>query len=169
VRKGVIVNTRRWIGAGIAVALLAVASVLVVVTKSTTTPSPQNGPVPTGATVLTWTYPMPLPGHVATGKMTITNPTVIARVRSLINALPETNYPVGTICPADAMFPFTVSFATSPHAAPFATVVFQLGGCPTATVHVHGTQLRHTLGNWSLPTQYAVIQKVISPQGIPVA
>ncbi len=162
-------NTRRWIGVGIAVALLAGASVLVVVTKSSTSPSPKAGPVPTGATVLTWQYPMPLPGHVATGTMTITNPTVIARARSLINALPVTNYPVGTICPADVMFPFTVSFSTGPHVAPLATVVFQLGGCPTATVHVHGVRLSHTLGNWSLPTQYAAIQKVISPQGIPIA
>jgi hypothetical protein len=101
--------------------------------------------------------------------MKVSNPAVIARVRSMINAIPVSNYPKTQACPADAMVPYILRFSTSTSAASFTKVVFQLAGCPEATVFQHGVAQRPTLGGWSLPKLYAAIQKVISPRGQPLA
>jgi hypothetical protein len=125
--------------------------------------------VPAGAKALYWSYSMPLPTGAHYGTMKITNPTVIARVRAMINAIPVSNYPKTQACPADMMVPYIVRFSSSTAAASFTKVVFQLGGCPEATVYQHGVAQRPTLGGWSLPKLYAAIQKVISPRGQPLA
>jgi hypothetical protein len=125
--------------------------------------------VPAGATALYWSYAMPLPTGVHYGTMKISKPSVIARVRAMINAIPVSNYPKNQACPADAMVPYIVRFSTSTAAASFTKVVFQLAGCPEATVFQHGIAQRPTLGGWSLSTLYAAIQKVISPRGQPLA
>jgi hypothetical protein len=125
--------------------------------------------VPAGATALFWSYPMPLPAGMHYGIMKITNPKVIARVRSMINAIPVSNYPTGQICPADVMVPYIVRFSRSTASNSFTKVVFQLAGCPEATVFQHGVAQQPTLGGWSLPKLYAAIQKVISPRGQPLA
>ena len=125
--------------------------------------------VPVGATALYWSYAMPLPAGVHYGTMKIINPTVIAGVRSMINAIPASNYSKNQACPADAIVPYIVRFSTTSAAASFTKVVFQLGGCPEATVYQHGVAQRPTLGGWSLPHLYAAIQKVISPRGQPLA
>jgi len=125
--------------------------------------------VPAGAKALYWSYAMPLPTGVNYGTMKVSNPSVIARVRAMINAIPVSNYPKTQVCPADAMVPYIVRFSTSTAAASFTKVVFQLAGCPEATVFQHGVAQRPTLGGWSLPKLYAAIQKVISPRGQPLA
>ena len=125
--------------------------------------------VPVGATALYWSYSMPLPTGAHYGTMKITNPSVIARVRSMINAIPVSNYSTNQACPADAMVPYIIRFSTSTASASFTMVVFQLGGCPEATVYQHGVAQRPTLGGWSLTHLYAAIQKVISPRGQPLA
>jgi hypothetical protein len=125
--------------------------------------------VPVGATALYWSYSMPLPSGVHYGTMKINNPNVIVRVRAMINAIPASNYSKNQACPADAMVPYIVRFSTTSAAASFTKVVFQLGGCPEATVYQHGVAQRPTLGGWSLPHLYTAIQKVISPRGQPLA
>ncbi len=125
--------------------------------------------VPAGARALYWSYSMPLPAGARYGTMTITNRSVIARVRSLINAIPVSSYPASQVCPADRMVPYVVRFSRSRPAAAFTTVVFQLGGCPAATVYQHGVAQRPTLGGWTLPRLYAAIQHVIAPRGQPLA
>ena len=125
--------------------------------------------VPAGATALYWSYPMPLPTGVRYGTMKITNPSVITRVRTMINAIPVSSYPANQVCPATAMVPYVVRFSKSTAAASFTKVVFQLAGCPAATVYQRGVAQRPTLGGWTLPKLYAAIQKVISPRGQPLA
>ncbi len=125
--------------------------------------------VPAGATALYWSYSMPLPGGSRYGTLKVTSPAVIARVRAMINAIPVSDYPKNQICPADAMVPYIVRFSTSTAGAAFTKVVFQLAGCPEATVYQHGVAQRPTLGGWSLPKLYSAIQKVISPKGQPLA
>ena len=125
--------------------------------------------VPAGAKALYWSYSMPLPTGVHYGTMKISNSSVIARVREMINAIPVSTYSKTQVCPADAMVPYIVRFSTSTAAASFTRVVFQLAGCPEATVFQHGVAQRPTLGGWSLPRLYAAIQKVISPRGQPLA
>src|SRR5665647_25851 len=125
--------------------------------------------VPAEAKALYWSHPMPLATGVHYGTMKINNPSVIARVRAMINAIPVSNYPKTQACPADAMIPYIVRFSASTAAASFTKVVFQLAGCPEATVFQHGVAQRPTLGGWSLPKLYAAIQKVISPRGRPLA
>ena len=133
------------------------------------TAAPPRLLIPAGAAALYWSYPMPLPMGMHYGTMKITNPSVIARVRAMINAIPVSNYSKIQACPADAMLPCTIRFSTSTAAASFTRVVFQLGGCPEATVYQHGVAQRPTLGGWPLPRLYASIQKVISPRGQPLA
>lgn len=125
--------------------------------------------VPAGAKYLYWSYPMPLPKGVRYGMMRISNPSVIDRVRAMINAIPVSNYPKTQACPNNAMVPYVVRFSTGAAVASFTKVEFQLGGCPKATVSQHGVAQRPTLGGWSLPRLYAAIQKVISPRGQPLA
>ena len=125
--------------------------------------------VPAGAKALYWTYSMSLITGVHYGTMKISSPSVIARVRALINAIPVSNYLKAQACPADAMVPYIVRFSTSTAAASFTKVVFQLAGCPEATVFQHGVAQRPTLGGWSLAKLYAAIQKVMSPRGQPLA
>ncbi len=124
--------------------------------------------VPRGATALYWSYPMPLPSGTHDGTIRITNPNTIARVLDMVNALPVSTYRADQICPMDLMVPDVLRFSRSTAAAAFAVVVFQLGGCPTATVYRHGVAQRPTLGGWSLPNQYAAIEKVMSPRGQPL-
>jgi hypothetical protein len=125
--------------------------------------------VPAGAKALYWSYSIPLPTGTQYGTMKITSPAVIARVRAMINAIPVSNYPTNQACPQDVMVPYIVRFSASTAAASFTKVVFQLGGCPEATVFQHGVAQRPTLGGWSLPKLYDAIQKVISPRGQPLA
>lgn len=125
--------------------------------------------VPEGARALYWSYPMPLPTGTRYGTMKISAPSVIARVRAMINAIPVSDYPATQACPADVMVPYIIRFSRTTAAASFTKVVFQLGGCPEATVFQHGVAQRPTLGGWSLPRLYAAIQKVIAPHGQPLA
>lgn len=154
---------------GVVVALALVASLSVTTSALATPAKPTRLLVPAGATALYWSYSMPLPGGSRYGTMKITNPAVLARVRKMINAIPVTDYPKNQACPADAMVPYIVRFSTSTPEASFTKVVFQLAGCPEATVYQHGVAQRPTLGGWSLPRLYAAIQKVISPKGQPLA
>ena len=147
--------------------LLSLASVAV--SPAAATAKPARLLVPPGARVLYWSYSMPLPGGARYGTMTITNRSVIARVRDLINAIPVSSYPAQQVCPQDRMVPYIVRFSMSRPAAAFTTVVFQLGGCPAATLYQHGVAQRPTLGGWTLPRLYAAIQRVIAPHGQPLA
>ena len=149
---------------------LAMMATLTISSPAVASPAkPARLLVPAGATYLYWSYSMPLPSGVHYGTMKISNPRVIARVRAMINAIPVSNYSKIQACPADAMVPYIVRFSTSTAAASFTRVVFQLGGCPEATVYQHGVAQRPTLGGWSLPRLYAAIQKLISPRGQPLA
>jgi hypothetical protein len=130
---------------------------------------PRRLVVPTGATALYWSYSMPVAAGTHYGTIKITNRLVIARVRTLINAIPVAHYPTNHACPDDMMVPYIVRFSTSGVSASFTKVVFQLGGCPQATVFQHGIPQQPTLGGESLPRLYAAIQKEISPRGQPLA
>lgn len=112
---------------------------------------------------------MPLPTGSHYGTVKISDPTVIARVRAMINAIPVSDYPRDGACPDDMMIPYIIRFSHSTAAASFTKVVFQLGGCPAATVYQHGAAELPTLGGWSLGKLYDAIQKVISPRGQPLA
>jgi hypothetical protein len=150
--------------------VLTLVAALSLSSPASATPSkPARLLVPAGAKALYWSYPMPLPTGVRYGTMKISNPTVIARVRAMINAIPVSDYPKTQACPADAMVPYIIRFSTTTAAASFTKVVFQLAGCPEATVFQHGVAQWPTLGGWSLPHLYAAIQKVISPRGQPLA
>jgi hypothetical protein len=125
--------------------------------------------VPAGATALYWSYPMPLPAGTRYGTLKVTKPSVIAQVRAMINAIPVSDYSKDQACPQDMMVPYIVRFSKSSAGAAFTKVVFQLGGCPEATVYQHGVAQRPTLGGWTLSSLYHAIQKVISPRGVPLA
>jgi|ERR1700677_5096896 hypothetical protein len=136
---------------------------------SCATSKPDRLLVPAGATALFWSYSMPLPSGSHYGTMKISDPAVIARVREMINAIPVSDYAKSGACPDDMMIPYVIRFSASTAAASFTKVVFQLGGCPAATVYQHGVAESPTLGGWSLGTLYRAIQKVISPRGQPLA
>ncbi len=151
------------------VAFFVVCATLSLSTPALATAKPVRLLVPSGATALYWSYSMPLPSGVHYGTMKITNAGVIARVRAMINAIPVANYSKHRACPDDAMVPYIVRFSTASASSSFTKVVFQLGGCPEATVYQHGVAQTPTLGGWSLPHLYAAIQKVIAPHGQPLA
>lgn len=136
---------------------------------SSTASKPARLLVPAGAKALFWSYSMPLPTGSHYGTVEITGPAVIARVREMINAIPVSDYPAVGACPDDMMVPYVIRFSDSTATASFTKVVFQLGGCPAATIYQHGTAELPTLGGWSLGKQYDAIQKVISPRGQPLA
>jgi hypothetical protein len=136
--------------------------------SASATAKPIGDLVPAGAKVLIWNYPLPTANKVLTGTLEVTNPTIIAQVRSLINSLPVTSS-AHRICPDDMMLPYTVGFALSTKAKPFTRVVFQLGGCPYARVYQHGVAISPTLGGPNLSWTYARIQHLISPKGQPLA
>jgi len=138
------------------------------VATATTTAKPQDELVPAGAGAVSWRYPLPVENKVLTGTITVTTPSVIARVRALINSLPLTSS-APRICPEFVRLPETITFETSAKATPFTRVVFQLGGCPSATVYQHGVAISPTLGGKNIGAVYAEIQKLISPQGQPLA
>ncbi len=153
--------------------MLMVVVVIGLATPAPAAPGPAAKParllVPAGARVLDWSYSMPLPGRARDATMTITNRSVIARVRDLVNAIPVSSYPAHQVCPQDLMMPSVVRFSRSRPADAFTSIVFQLGGCPAATVYQHGVAQRPTLGGWTLPRLYAAIVRVISPRGQPLA
>jgi hypothetical protein len=151
------------------VAFFVVCATFSLSTPALATTKPVRLLVPAGATALYWSYSMPLPSGAHYGTMKITNANVIARVREMINAIPVANYSKHQACPDDAMVPYIVRFSTSTASAAFTKVVFQLGGCPEATVYQHGVAQRPTLGGWSLSRLYTAIQKVIAPHGQPLA
>jgi hypothetical protein len=114
--------------------------------------------VPAGAHVLIWSSTSVVGG--ANGSIVVRNPTIIAEVRTLINALPLTNN-LHHACPEDMMLPITLSFAASSGSAPFTRVIFQLGGCPSAEVVQHGSIVLPTLGGPNLSSTYGKIKKLI--------
>jgi hypothetical protein len=154
-------------------ATIATASLTVLLSLSSPASSAASKParvvVPAGAKALFWSYSMPLPSGSHYGTIKISDPTVIARVREMINAIAVSDYPKDGACPDDMMIPYIIRFSDSTAAASFTKVVFQLGGCPAATVYQHGVAELPTLGGWSLGTLYRAIQKVISPRGQPLA
>lgn len=164
--KGLVMN-------GCRAATIAMVSLAALLSFSSPASSAASKParliVPIGATALFWGYSMPLPTGSHYGTVKISDPTVIARVREMINAIPVSDYPRDGACPDDMMIPYVIRFSHSTAAASFTKVVFQLGGCPAATVYQHGVAESPTLGGWSLGKLYDAIQKVISPRGQPLA
>jgi hypothetical protein len=135
--------------------------------------TPTRDLVPTGATVMYWTYPgtvSPVNGgsglHFFT--KTIRNKAEIEHVRAMINAIGPYYEPPATMCNDLREQPFTISFSLGDLAASFTKVVFQLGGCGTATVTQHGVAEPSVLGGKGMYAKYQAIQKVISPGGIPL-
>jgi hypothetical protein len=92
---------------------------------------------------------------------TITNPTIIAEVRSLINSLPVSDTSK-MFCPDDLMIPAWLTFSTSATATPYSRVEFQLGGCPFARVSQHGVPELPTLGGAHLGQVYAKIKTLFA-------
>lgn len=119
--------------------------------------------VPPGATVLYWQSPSfgGVSSSPGGAKLTVTKPSVIAAVRSLINSLPVSTPPRGA-CPDDMMIPTTVSFAATATSVPFTRVLFQLGGCPYARVYQHGVAVAPTLGGTTLSRVYARIRTLVT-------
>ncbi len=155
------------------VAATALSLALVVNGASTTAfaggAKPARLVIGAGASALYWSNPMPLGTGTRYGTVKITSGVVIARVRQLINAIPVSDYGANQICPMDVMVPVVIRFSRSTAVAAFAAVVFQLGGCPTATVYQHGVAQHPTLGGWALAKQYAAIEKLILDRGTPLA
>jgi hypothetical protein len=154
------------------VSVAVVGAVLFGVLANTSAGAPEKPArdlVPAEASALYWSYSMPLPGGSKYGTLKITNPAVIAKVRTLINAIPVANYSKLQACPANYMIPYVISFSKSSQARSFTKVEFELGGCPTATVYQNGKAESPALGGFGLVKWYAAIQKVISPRGQPLA
>jgi hypothetical protein len=142
---------------------LSAALVVAGIAISGATTKPAGDLVPAGAKVMYFiSSATPLNGVSANGDTTttVTNATVIAQVRGLINALPVTTTRP-RVCPEDMMVPTWVNFSTSTKAAPFTKVLFQLGGCPYARVYQHGVVISPTLGGTNLGVVYNKIKSLI--------
>jgi hypothetical protein len=126
---------------------------------------PARYDVPGGATVLYFTsFATPASGASATaGTITVTNVTVIAKIRALINALPVSDTR-NRFCPDDLLVPSYVSFAATASTAPFAKVMFQLGGCPFARVYQHGVATSPALGGTHLGLVFSEIKRLVGDQ-----
>ena len=158
---------------GVLVALLVSGSSMVVAMASP--PKPERVLVPSGATVMYWTYPGSVgPSGSGSGPslryftLDIHNAVEIERVRTMINAIPAYYVAPGTMCNDLAMRPFRISFSKGSQSASFTVVSFQLGGCGSATVYQDGVAQSPLLGGKGLLTRYETIQKVISPNGVPL-
>ena len=144
---------------------LAIGAVLVGAGPAGAATKPARDFVPAGATVLYFTS-FVTPANRASanrGTVTVTNPKVIAEIRGLINSLPlsDTSH---MFCPDDLMVPSYVSFARDAATAPFAKVMFQLGGCPFARVYDHGVAVLPTLGGATLGTVFSHIKELADGQ-----
>jgi hypothetical protein len=144
---------------------ITLSAVLVVAgsTLSAATTKPAGDRVPAGAKVMYFiSAATPLSGVSANvdTTTTVTNATVIAQVRGLINSLPVTTTRP-RVCPEDMMVPTWVNFSTSTSAAPFTKVLFQLGGCPYARVYQHGVVVSPTLGGTNLGVVYNKIKSLV--------
>jgi hypothetical protein len=129
---------------------------------------PSGDLVPSGVTVVKWRYPLPLANSIQYGTLTVRTPSVVARVRALVNVLPAWNS-ANQICPADIRLPYTVEFFRGNATKPVTSVVFQLGGCPSAQVLQNGHAQHPLLGGPHLASTYATIQKLIAPHGQPLS
>jgi hypothetical protein len=139
---------------------LALSGVLVITGSSLAgaTTKPPRDFIHPGATVITFDSSSL---GTSTNTATITNPRVIAEVRSLINSLPVSNTSK-MFCPDDLMIPAYLTFSTSTTATPYSRVEFQLGGCPFARVSQHGTPELPTLGGAHLGQVYAKIKTLFA-------
>ena len=144
---------------------LALSAAIVGAAPAGAASKPARDLVPAGASVLYFTsFATPAYGGSANrGTVTVTNPTVIAEIRGLINSLPvsDTSH---MFCPDDLMVPSYVSFATNGSTAPFAKVLFQLGGCPFARVYLHGIGVSPTLGGPTLGAVFSHIKRLVDAQ-----
>jgi hypothetical protein len=144
------------------VTALAFAVVLASATSAGAATKPARDDVPPGATVLYFTGPPTPSSGTSTTKVAlkVTNPTVIAKIRDLINSLPvsDTRH---EFCPADLLIPSYVSFARNAATTPFARVMFQLGGCPFARVYVHGVAVSPALGGPHLGVVFSQIKRLV--------
>ena len=165
--KSVLALHRRWL---LVLALGATSSLALSTPGSSATKmKPTRLVVPAGATGLYWTYSMPLGTGAKLATMKITNAATIKRVRAMVNNIGVSTYPKNQICPLNYMEPFTVRFSTSSAHASFFRIDFELAGCPSATVYLGGKRQTPTLGGFNLPRLYNAIQKVIAPNGQPLA
>jgi hypothetical protein len=126
--------------------------------------------IPTGATSLTWSYPLPVTSKVVMGRMTITNQKSISRVRALINGLPSAASYGTKICTTDVIVnspSILFSYPKQRHLT--VRVGFQLGSCPTALISINGNGRTMPRGTSSLPARYNAIVHIISPRGQPLA
>jgi hypothetical protein len=147
-----------------AVATLALVALLVEAAPAGAAGS-RHADIPRGATVLYFTsFATPVSTTSTTkGATVVTNAAVIAEIRSLIDALPLAN--THRFCPADLLVPSYVSFAANATTAPFARVMFQLGGCPFARIYVHGKPVTAALGGPTLGTVFSKIKNLVEKNG----
>jgi len=141
---------------------LAMGAALVSAAPSGAANKPARDVIPAGATVLYFTsYATPSGGVTSSsGAITVTNVRVIDQIRSLINALPLSD-PRPRVCPDDLLVPSYVSFAANAATAPFARVLFQLGGCPFARVYRDGVAESPTLGGAHLGIVFSEIKRLV--------
>jgi hypothetical protein len=135
--------------------------------------APANDMVPAGAVVLYWTYP----GTVSPSASGPTNryftkairsQATIHKVRTLINEIGPYIPKDNKICNDLRELPFTISFGYGTGNKGVTKVVFQLGGCGTATVYQSGAVQSPVLGGKGMYAKYELIQKAISPSGVPL-
>jgi hypothetical protein len=148
--------------------LTLVVAAVFVVPSSAAANKPANLIVLAGAKSMTWSYPLPVATGVVQGTIGFVNAKKIAQVRAIVNALPVQKLD-GRTCPFFiAPYPPVLTFARSSEAAPFAKVVFTLGGCPYAQVFQGRVAIVSILGDKALQKTYDRIVKILSPQGPPL-
>lgn len=147
------------------VVTLAMGSVVIAAVPVGALTKPARDFVPAGATVLYFTSLATPSSGVSSndGGTTVTNLKVIDQIRGLINALPVSDTR-NRVCPDDMMVPSYVSFAVNTTTAPFAKVVFQLGGCPYARVYLHGVAVSPTVGGANLGVVFSKIKRLVDDQ-----
>jgi hypothetical protein len=142
------------------VALVIIATVFAGASFASASSKPSTDLVASGARVITLSG-SPFAGVGASTKtIVVTNASVIAKVRSLINALPVT-ISGSQMCPDDMLVPSTLSFKKTSSSTPFTKVVFQLGGCPSARVYQLGVAVSPTLGGPKLSSVYGQIKTLM--------
>jgi len=116
--------------------------------------------------VITWGFGEVTPGTTSASSRVVTNAKVVARVTSLINALPATVPNPREVCATFILLTPALVFSVSDHSAVVTRVVFEIDGCPSVQVYQHGRPISPKLGGPDVTSTYWKITKLLNPHGI---
>jgi hypothetical protein len=155
-----IMSYRGRVVAGVIVLVLSLCSVSSAVAATVTKPS--GDLISARLKALEWRPLDITPSQIKV----VTTPSVLVRVRALINALPVAAVNPHQVCPMDMILVPSLNFATSLSAPIVTRVVFQLGGCPQAQVYQYGKKVSPALGGPNIAAVYYRIRQLITPHGV---